>query len=464
MGGAGVTPPTLQLHPGSVPLRIRLEDDSFSFDLAGGRLRRAAYRDLAVIAVQPNGALLVLGTGPAPPRLVCEQFGSHLGLLVRQLRDRRLRQRMADRFIELPGTELIELVEFDVWRSFAGLPGDPDVPGSLVTPSVASAPSASGVGQLAYHAGGFVLAPVEERDPWLVVPRGHVGSVTLHLDAGEVIVKTVDGVLVRLLRLGEAAFHHGQRLDALRRSALADASALVQALIPDAPFDARDRASALLVDGRPADPGTLGAAWASLESAVLTVPPFAESYRALVQAAGGGEAVRWLSVAPESPGSDQPRSWFMVALPGNLVAMELVSEGAHATYCFRAVPRASYAGETPESMRPAFNAAVAFLSDALLDVRFLREPIGLPDAALAAPEYTRYRLAMGVLPSLVAARAAFVARLVHDAGWAAALDDLVRWHGTCRDDAAEWPGRAAQEATITELSETGGTSPAGAPG
>ncbi len=36
--------------------------------------------------------------------------------------------------------------------------------------------------------------------------------------------------------------------------------------------------------------------------------------------------------------------------------------------------------------------------------------------------------------------------------WAAALDDLVAWHGACRDDAAIWPGRAAQEAEVADAS------------
>jgi len=464
--GGGAALPGSQPRSEPAPLRIALEDDSFSLELAGGRLRRAAYRDLAVIAAQPGSALLVLGSGPAAPRLVCEQFGSHLGLLVRELRDRRLRQRLADRFVEIPQGEPIELVEFEALSS-SGLPAETAVLGPAappIAPPDARAPGATGVGQLAYHAGGFVIAPLDERDTWLVVPRSHVGTVTLHADIGEVVVDTARGVSVRLLRLGAAAIRHCQRMDALRRAALADASALVEALIPDAPFDARDRASALLVDGRPADPATLGAAWAPLEAAVLTVPTFAESYGALVQAAGGDEALRWLSVAPESPGSDVPRSWFTVALPGNLVAMELVSEGAHATYCLRAVPRASYAGEAPASMRPALEQAVASLSEALLDIRFLREPIGLPEAALRAPAYTRYRLAIAALPSLAAARTAFVARLVHDAGWAAALGDLMRWHSACRDDAAEWAGRAAQEATIMGLAKAGATAPAATPG
>ena len=169
------------------------------------------------------------------------------------------------------------------------------------------------------------------------------------------------------------------------------------------------------------------------------------------------DALRWLALAPERPGAaESHRAWFLVALPGNLVALELVSEGAHATYCFRTVPRAAFTGGAdPAGIDPAAAAlAVAGISNALVDARFLREPIALPDDQLATPEGIRYRLALRAIPSLAAARAAFVARLVHrdEASWGAALDDLIAWHASCRDDAAAWPGRAAQEADVAEAS------------
>ena len=155
-----------------------------------------------------------------------------------------------------------------------------------------------------------------------------------------------------------------------------------------------------------------------------------------------------IALAPVEPGGDQARSWFFVALPGNLVALELVSDGAHATYCFRAQSRAEYGGGPTD--RAAVELAVWEVSEALVDSRFLREPMALPDDALAEPEHLRYRLALPALPSLAAARRRFVARLVHrdDASWAAALDDLIAWHTTARDDAAVWPGRGAQEAMV----------------
>jgi hypothetical protein len=169
-------------------------------------------------------------------------------------------------------------------------------------------------------------------------------------------------------------------------------------------------------------------------------------------------------MSPQDPGSDTARIWFLIAMPGNLVALELVSAGAHATYFFRVKPRATYAGEPPENLGTAAEQAVRDISEALVDIRFLREPMALPADQLRLPEYLRYRLALAVLPSLAWARARFVARVVHrdPASWSAAVADLIRWHATARDEAAEWPGRAAQESQISAAGGDGGSADDGA--
>ena len=81
----------------------------------------------------------------------------------------------------------------------------------------------------------------------------------------------------------------------------------------------------------------------------------------------------------------------------------------------------------------------------------------MPDAQLANPRYLRYRLALAAVPSLATARRRFVARLVHDdpARWAKALDDLIAWHAATRDEAAEWPGRATEEAAVAAAGADG---------
>lgn len=423
---------------GDQPLTVVLGDDGFTYQFAGRPPGQAAYRDLSTIAVEAGTTLLVLGSDPSSPRLLCRAFGEHQGQLVREMRDRRLRQWLADRFVDLPPDEAIELVEV---AELAG--GAPE-----------AWPPERAVAQLAYHERGLVLAPLDERRPRYAIPRGRISGVQLHADRGEVRVGWVGGPTIVMPGLGDAARRHADRIGRLRDAARGDAATIIHALIPDAPLALRDRAAALLVDGAPAGKAALGDAWAPLEAATLSEPTFAESYRTLVDAAGGAGAARWLALAPERPGSVEHRAWFFVALPGNLVAMELVSEGAHATYCFRVMPRVAYDGRPAAAMADEYESAVAAISAALVEIRFLREPIGLPGAALALPENTRYRLALAALPSLAAARARFVGRVVHDAGWSAAIDDLVRWHAACRADTATWPGRSVQEATIAGLDES----------
>jgi len=163
-------------------------------------------------------------------------------------------------------------------------------------------------------------------------------------------------------------------------------------------------------------------------------------------------------MSPVDPGGSEPKIWFLIAMPGNLVALELVTAGAHATYFFRVMPRAQYKGEPPEKLGIAAEQAVRDVSEALVDCRFLREPMALPADQLRLPEYLRYRLALAVLPSLAWARARFVARIVHrsPATWSAAVADLIHWHSTATDEAAEWPGRAAQESAISQAGGDGG--------
>jgi hypothetical protein len=125
--------------------------------------------------------------------------------------------------------------------------------------------------------------------------------------------------------------------------------------------------------------------------------------------------------------------WFLVALPGDLLAFELVSEGSHATYLFRA--------------RVSFEAAVFDVSECLIDSRFLRSAIYLTDVALAQPTNEKQRLAVAALPSLRAARARFVGRLIHtdEAAWTAALDDVLKWNAANPAEPGRWPGTDQSE-------------------
>ena len=433
---------------------ITFEGDGFRVAVGDAPPWSAAYRDVAAVVVDAGAVLARLGTGAGAQSWVFERFGSGLGAVARGLRDGRLRQWLSDGLVEVDDDEPIELVEF-------------------------AAEGLSGVAQLLYHDRGVALAPLDERLPRLVIRRADIGTVVATPATGSLRIEGTAGPLatgrpvsgpaapdavtvhgLELLRLGAAAERHRGRWVALRDGAAADSAAIVAALMPDAPFDVRRRATSVLLEGRPSDAVALGDAWGTVERAVLSEPAFAESYRALVARAGGPAAARWLALAPDRPGiPDPPRIWFLVGLPGNLVAMELVSAGAHATYLFRVAPRPAYDGGAADATLLA--ATVRGVSDALIDGRFLREPMAISGARLAEPKYLRYRLAIAALPSLAAARARFVARIVHrdPASWATALDDLIRWHGSMRDDAAEWPGRATEEAQIDDAAATGDGSP-----
>jgi hypothetical protein len=422
----------------AAPGGVTLAEAAAVISRNGDPPRTVAYRDMALLAIADGVILVATGAGPHDERWLLEKFGAATGPLVAALRERRLRQRLGDAFVQLPAKEPVELVEYA-----------DDGPAAAAGPAPGGA-DARPIAQLAIDAWGATLAPLDERLPLRRVRRAEIRRVDLLPQVGGVEVST-DGGRFRLLRLGAAAARHRSRLQDLPAAAHRDAAAIVAAVAPDISSSAAGRAAAALVDGRPAAPVDLGEAWDALERAVLREPVFAASYRALRERAGGSRAPRWLAIAPERPGvPDSYRAWFLVALPGNLVALELVSEGAHATYCFRAAPRATYAGGADPAGIDAAAAthAVARISAALVDARFLREPMALPDERLATAEAVRYRLALRAIPSLAAARADFVARLIHrtEAGWTAALDELIAWHASCRDDAAIWPGRQAQEA------------------
>jgi hypothetical protein len=315
---------------------------------------------------------------------------------------------------------------------------------------------ATGVGQLVIEPWGFVVCPLDERMTWIHFRRASIATVKPG-GPGEVAIDGDPGTLT-LRGLGAAATRMHDALAKLRDGAFADAAGFVDQLMTDAPFGVRQKASDLLVDGRPVRPEAFGdAGWRIVETAVLGEPTFAESYQSLCSTAGPA-APRWVAMSPEDPGSQKNKIWFLVAMPGNLVALELVTAGAHATYFYRVMPRAQYKGEPPEKLGTAAEKAVQDISEALVDCRFLREPMALPADQLRLPRYLRYRLALAVLPSLAWARSRFVARIVHrdPAGWSAAVADLIRWHSTATDEAAEWPGRAAQEAQVAAAGGDGG--------
>ena len=429
----------------SEPATVGIDSTGLTLEIGSGRPIRAGYRDISLIAIQNATVLLVLGEGPDAMRFILDKFADRLGPMVRLLRELRLKQRLTDGLVKVPD-DPAELVEF-VWTPTTA-PLGPGPDGPLVP--------ATGVGQLVIEPWGFVVCPLDERMTWIHFRRASIAAVK-PAGPGEVAIDGDPGTLT-LRGLGAAATRMHDTLAKLRDGAFADAAGFVDQLMTDAPFGVRQKASDLLVDGRPVRPETFGdTGWTIVETAVLGEPTFAESYQSLCATAGPA-APRWVAMSPEDPGSEKNKIWFLVAMPGNLVALELVTAGAHATYFFRVMPRAQYKGEPPEKLGTAAEKAVRDISEALVDCRFLREPMALPADQLRLPKYLRYRLALAVLPSLAWARSRFVARVVHrdSASWSAAVADLIRWHSTATDEAAEWPGRAAQEAQVAAAGGDGG--------
>lgn len=440
MMGAGESPVVVSgegretgTSAGAMPLRFELGPAGFSLRL-GTQPITAAYRDLTTLSVDQGRVLLVLGSGPDALRVIAERLGSSLGTLVSEMRERRARQMLADRLIDLSAGERIELLEYAVGEEH-------------------------GVAQLAFHAWGFALMPLDERRAWQLVRRADMRGVAAEQSAGRVRIDRqgragmAEAPPIDLLGLGADAERTRARLSRLHEGALDDAAGIVGALLPGEPIETRRRAAALLVDGRPINPAQLGDAWAAVENAVLVDPKFAASYAALVKRAGR-DAPRWLALAPRRPlDPNEHMSWFLVGLPGNLLAFELVSEGSHATYLFRVVSRGAYRGQAPAELATELDAAAFDVSESLIDTRFLREPIYLTSAALSQADYLRYRLAVAVLPSLRAARARFVGRLIHrdDDSWAKSLDEAIAWNAAARDDQEVWLGGAPPDEE-----ETGG--------
>ena len=453
-GGGGGKLETIQIHgqgrlagpkAASEPATVSIDSTGLTLEIGTGRPVRAGFRDLSMIAIQQSTALLVLGDGPDSMRFILERFADRLGPMVRLLRELRLKQRLTDGLVRVPD-DPAELVEFAWTPTTAPLGPGPDGP----------AAAAIGVGQLVVHPWGFVVCPLDERATWIHYRRASIATVTTP-SPGDVVVEGEPGTLT-LRGLGAASTRVHDTLTKLRDGAFADAAGFVEQLMPDAPFGVRQKASDQLVDGRPTRPDVFGdAGWPVVETAVLGEPKFAASYQSLC-AAAGTTAPRWVAMSPIDPGGTEPKIWFLIAMPGNLVALELVTAGAHATYFYRVMPRAQYKGEPPEKLGVAGEQAVRDISEALVDCRFLREPMALPADQLRLPEYLRYRLALAVLPSLAWARSRFVARIVHrsPAAWSSAVADLIHWHSTAGDEGAEWPGRAAQEAAICAAGGDGG--------
>jgi hypothetical protein len=395
------------------PATVTLEDETFTVAPAAGMPLQVQYRDLAGLAVEGYAVRLDFVDGTT---LTLAQLGQQLPGLVDRLREGRTRQRLADRLVRLPADPL-QVVD----AAWGG---------------------ARGLCQLVVHPWGLVLVPYDTSREDLAVRRAEVGEVADDPTGGRVTIEAGD-VRVVLMGLGGQVPRISGAIRGLRQAAEADAAAIVSSVLPTASLVLRRRLAGSLIDGQPMDRASLGSDWEEVRAAFEATGDMAASLASLATLAGG-DAGWWLSVAPTRPAAPEPdpKAWFFTAFPG-AVAMEVASTGAHATYLF--ATRGSDAA-----------AVVGQVSEALVDLRFLREPIALPDDRLAAGGARDYRRTVAAIPSLRAARARFVGRVVHDDGWEAAVRDVLAFLAGPGAAGGTWPGRAAQE---SKVAAAGGAEP-----
>ncbi len=251
----------------AVPGTVTLEEAAVVIAAEGAPPRTIAYRDLSLIAINGGVGMLVAGE-PAPggasalggapatdgswgsptESWLLGRFGQAIGPLVATLRERRLRQRLADAFVEVPDEPALDLVEYATPGASGGAP-------------VAEA----GVALLALDPWGVTLAPLDERLAVRRVRRADISLVEQVPEVGGVRVTAGPGSF-ELRRLGMAAIRFRDQVAALPAQAHRDAGAILAGLIPDLPTAYVGRAAAALVDGRPASPADLGPVWEALEA------------------------------------------------------------------------------------------------------------------------------------------------------------------------------------------------------
>lgn len=240
-------------------------------------------------------------------------------------------------------------------------------------------------------------------------------------------------------------------------------------LVPSLPTLPARRLAQAMQDGVPARKSALDAIsptlWDELLSAAVGEASLRESVAALASRCPAGEIAVGLKETnfrqdeegeeevggDEGQGSQQPEPeaqssgsaaggevdspmkgrvvWFAFPIcaedrsaPGNAVAVEAATRGGRATYLFRIAPPDVYRDASWEELLGLARDRILSVSRALVALGFKREPIYLPDQAIRTGRYARYRLALRLSAPLKSARATFVGRAIHGAGWATQID------------------------------------------
>ena len=291
-----------------------------------------------------------------------------------------------------------------------------------------------------------LLVAIPERGTMFGIPYAFVEEVVWDEELYQVRVRTDLGeehVFGHLGRRSEELRDELRRLIAAleRRTA-----ATLRALLPGSEPGLVTRLASMMRDGRVVQRRRVDALapqlWGALEDAVAGTPELRAAYDDLSSVAGwtafGIKAVRPAAADgpadapdPEPTGSGARADlWYLCPLaregrPLNAAAQEVTSEPGHATYVFRLMEPARFASLSGEALADEVERSLALLNRALLQLNFRREPIYLSDEQIAADErYARYRVALRKLPHLRRARASFLGRAAHDAGWRRRIDEL----------------------------------------
>lgn len=297
-----------------------------------------------------------------------------------------------------------------------------------------------------------LLVVVPEHGVMFGVPFSTIESVAWDQATYHVRVSTDDGDAVVL---GKLAKRSEEFCDELRR--LLDALArrtteTLSTVLPRAQPSHVAALATLMRDGRAASEHAIDTAgaelWGMLADAVTGTPKLRAAYDTLYAMCPPGSAAFGIKARlTESadtdvaqaeadtdvaqaeadddgavPGGGVTDMWYFcpLSIDGraiNAVAQEVTSKPGRATYVFRLMEPERFAALTGDALAKETARAIAGLNRALLFLSFRREPLYVPEEEIIAGRYSRYRVALRVLPYLRSARAALIGRAIHNATW-----------------------------------------------
>jgi hypothetical protein len=272
------------------------------------------------------------------------------------------------------------------------------------------------------------IVVVPERAQMFGIPYSFVEGVEWNEELYQTTVRADDG---QALVFGHLAKRSEEFRDELQRlmAALAKRTAdTLQGLIPGVSAETAATLAGVMRDGRAAPQTAVDAIdpalWPLLETAVVGTEELRATYEHLKAMTPAGQMALGIksvkSIEPE-PGQEPPppeqgdnHLWFFAPVleKGNAIAHEITSEAGHATYLYRT---------GADEVAPA----MAKINRAILTLNFRREPIYASDEEIQTGKFSRYRVAVRSLDYLRFARERFLGRAIHNASWAAQVEEAV---------------------------------------